>query len=154
MMNTITAKWLLAAAYNRGNWPLCIVGWLILSEVSQSQKRAWAWTTTRRKCWKWIIRTVHKNYVSFLSVGGTTFSVFIRPKLYWFSNKLVSYVIDIKRSSLVIKLIEDPSSESYDEYFDLPMGSKCECPICLLGLREPVQTSCGTDSVEAALYVL
>ena len=34
-------------------------------------------------------------------------------------------------------------SEGYDEYFDPPLESKYECPICLLGLREPVQTSCG-----------
>ena len=34
-------------------------------------------------------------------------------------------------------------SESYDKYFDLPLESKYECPICLLGLREPVETSCG-----------
>ena len=34
-------------------------------------------------------------------------------------------------------------SEGYDEYFDPPLESKYECPICLLGLRGPVQTSCG-----------
>ena len=34
-------------------------------------------------------------------------------------------------------------SEGYDEYFDPPLESKYECPICLLGLREPVQTTCG-----------
>ena len=34
-------------------------------------------------------------------------------------------------------------SEGYDEYFDPPLESKYECPICLLGLRESVQTICG-----------
>ncbi|XP_068760697.1 TNF receptor-associated factor 6-like [Montipora capricornis] len=34
-------------------------------------------------------------------------------------------------------------SEGYDEYFDPPLESKHKCPICLLGLREPVQTHCG-----------
>ncbi|XP_015777811.1 PREDICTED: TNF receptor-associated factor 6-like [Acropora digitifera] len=33
--------------------------------------------------------------------------------------------------------------EGYDEYFDPPLENKYECPICLLGLREPVQTLCG-----------
>ena len=38
---------------------------------------------------------------------------------------------------------EEPRSEGYDEYFDPPLESKDACPICLLGLREPMQTTCG-----------
>ena len=38
---------------------------------------------------------------------------------------------------------DEPRSEGYDEYFDPPLERKYECPICFLGLREPVQASCG-----------
>ena len=38
---------------------------------------------------------------------------------------------------------DSSSSEGYDEYFDPLLESKYECSICLLGLREPVQTTCG-----------
>ena len=38
---------------------------------------------------------------------------------------------------------DEPRSEGYDEFLHPPLESKYECSICLLGLREPVQTSCG-----------
>ena len=38
---------------------------------------------------------------------------------------------------------ENLLSKGYDEYFDPPLGNKYECSVCLLGLREPVQTPCG-----------
>ena len=41
------------------------------------------------------------------------------------------------------KLIEEPWSEDYNEYSDPLVESKYECPICLLGLQESMQTSCG-----------
>ena len=43
----------------------------------------------------------------------------------------------------VLQHYDEPRSEGYDEYFDPPLESIYKCPICLLGLREPMQTSCG-----------
>ena len=43
----------------------------------------------------------------------------------------------------VLSNYDEQISEGYDEYFDPPLESKYQCSICLLGLRQPVQTSCG-----------
>ena len=39
--------------------------------------------------------------------------------------------------------IDDNVTEGYDELFDPPVSSIMECPVCLLVLRDAVQTSCG-----------
>ncbi|KAL9956535.1 hypothetical protein ACROYT_G038023 [Oculina patagonica] len=35
------------------------------------------------------------------------------------------------------------AEQGYDELFDPPLESRYQCSLCHLGLREPVQTSCG-----------
>ncbi|XP_073243627.1 TNF receptor-associated factor 6-like [Porites lutea] len=40
-------------------------------------------------------------------------------------------------------LSQASAPSGYDEYFDPPLEANHECPICLSGLREPMQTSCG-----------
>jgi len=39
--------------------------------------------------------------------------------------------------------IDDNVTEGYDELFDPPVSSIMECPVCLLVLRDAVQTACG-----------
>ena len=37
----------------------------------------------------------------------------------------------------------DGRTEGFDEFFDPPVPPVYECPICLMCLRDPVQTTCG-----------
>ena len=73
--------------------------------------------------------SLEKNYPLFSREG-----LFVPSSVGLGTNELPSSVL----------LPHDESmSEGYDEYFDPPLESKYKCSICLLGLREPVQTSCG-----------
>ena len=72
-----------------------------------------------------------------------SFSLQEQPSLFSREGSLEPGSIGPLTSELALLSHEEPRSEGYDEYFDPPLESKYECPICLLGLREPVQTSCG-----------
>ena len=76
--------------------------------------------------------SLEKNY-SLLSQEG----LFVPSSVGLGTNELPSSVL------LPHNEIMSEGYHGYDEYFDPPLESKYECPICLLGLREPVQTSCG-----------
>ncbi|XP_040265901.1 TNF receptor-associated factor 6 [Bufo bufo] len=49
-------------------------------------------------------------------------------------------------SSLVME-----ETQGYDVEFDPPLESKYECPICLMALREPLQTPCGHRFCKACI---
>lgn len=42
-------------------------------------------------------------------------------------------------------------TQGYDVEFDPPLESKYECPICLMALREAVQTPCGHRFCKACI---
>lgn len=64
-----------------------------------------------------------------------------------YSNNYLGLMSEMNRNSLDPQRfsmdVDDNSPEGYDENFDPPVPSIMECPICLLVLRDPVQTSCG-----------
>ncbi|XP_068674252.1 TNF receptor-associated factor 6-like [Montipora foliosa] len=72
------------------------------------------------------------------SFGGEERSLFLRETL---EPSAVSFTG--RSEPLEPSTSGELRSEGYDEYFEPPLESKYECPICLLGLREPVQTTCG-----------
>ncbi|XP_015777901.1 PREDICTED: TNF receptor-associated factor 6-like isoform X4 [Acropora digitifera] len=61
----------------------------------------------------------------------------------WFGGTSTNPVSLFGRNEPPSRFPENLRPEGYDEYFDPPLENKYECPICLLGLREPVQTICG-----------
>lgn len=46
-------------------------------------------------------------------------------------------------SSTLASLQVSPPQQGYDVEFDPPLESKYECPICLMALRNAIQTPCG-----------
>ena len=42
-----------------------------------------------------------------------------------------------------LHLNNEPRIDGYDELFDPPVQEDFQCPICMLCLRDPVQTACG-----------
>ena len=78
-------------------------------------------------CWITMVRSFRQEEQS----------VFVREALTLEPSSVSLFTTEL------LTLYDEPRSEGYDEYFDPPLESKYECPICLLGLREPVQASCG-----------
>ncbi|KAK2569488.1 TNF receptor-associated factor 6 [Acropora cervicornis] len=54
-----------------------------------------------------------------------------------FGGTSTNPVSGFRRNEPSSSFLEKLRCEGYDEYFDPPLENKYECPICLLGLREP-----------------
>ena len=80
--------------------------------------------------------------------GSSLFCFFIVSEMFRsfrFENNQFSTLPSPSSLSPVYDLLSNGErrSEGYDEFFDPPLESKYECPICLLGLKDPVQPPCG-----------
>lgn len=49
-------------------------------------------------------------------------------------------------------VINEPRIDGYDEVFDPPVTQDYECPICMMVLRNPVQTPCGHRFCTACIH--
>ena len=49
----------------------------------------------------------------------------------------------VHRPGNILAVNIEPRVVGYDELFDPPVQADYECPICMMCLRDPIQTACG-----------